>query len=76
MSSCSDRFAVEANSERDRREWPWAIRDLAHGWITAKCSNEATARTAADGLNRSDAARPRPASERPEVVDSGEAANG
>jgi hypothetical protein len=65
--SASSRFTVEKNTERDRGEWPWAIRDAIKGWITAKCSNEATARSAADGLNRADAARSRasPHSENP-----------
>jgi hypothetical protein len=79
----SSRFVIEENSERDRREWPWAIRDTREKWVTAKCSNEATARTAADGLNRDDAARAarsRSVSEHPdsrgsEMVDSAEAAN-
>ena len=62
-----ERFVVEKSTARDHAEWPWTVRDRLRGWITAKCSNEATARSAAAGLNRDEAARsrasPKPSSE-------------
>ena len=48
--------------------WPWVIRDtLREKWVTAKCSNEATARTTAErtGSGLAPRLRASPGSENP-----------
>jgi hypothetical protein len=55
--TASARFVVQESTQRDREQWPWLIRDMRRKQVTAKCSNEATARSVVDRLNQDDARR-------------------